>query len=155
MRHESTIRSVALRTVLSPTGRRVPATVNQQTPLGDLPIIEATYHAHNNGAVPLLTLALTMDAMRDSSAVVVAYHDAKGELTARVLWPTSVTLTKENHLTAWCYCTLRRRWQSFRLDRIRSIHPLTTPDDADDETVGVVAAPPPRPPGYVAAVQTA
>ena len=56
----------------------------------------------------------------------------RAKLTARVLWPTSVTLTKENHITAWCYCTLRRAWKSFRLDRIRSIHHLTTPDDAYD-----------------------
>jgi len=75
---------------------------------------------------------------------VVSYHDAKGEQTARVLWPASVTLTKEYHITAWCYCTLRRSWQSFRLDRIQTIHPLTTPDDADEQN-GPVAATPANP----------
>lgn len=127
MRDQSTIRHLSLRTVRTEFGIPFPAIVNQQTPLRDLPIAEATYHAHNEGAVPLHTLALVMDAMRDSGAVVVAYHDAKGELTARVLWPTSVTLTKENHITAWCYCTLRRTWKTFRLDRIRSLHPSPPP----------------------------
>ncbi len=132
MPHESTIRHLPLRTVVTPTGARVPATANQQTPLHHLPMLEATFRHLNGGTVPAQTLALVMEAMRDSAAVVVSYVDAKGELTARVLWPAAVTLTKENHLTAWCYCTLRRAWKSFRLDRIRSVHPLTTPDDVPD-----------------------
>ncbi len=132
MPHESTIRRLPLRTVTTPSGIRIPATANQQTPLPDLSLVEATFRHLNGGAVPAQTVALVMEAMRDSAAVVVSYVDAKGELTARVLWPAAVTLTKENHLTAWCYCTLRRAWKSFRLDRIRSVHPLTTPDDAPD-----------------------
>jgi len=132
MHHESTIRRVSLRTVVTPSGARIPATANQQPALDDLPRVEAAFRHLNGGAVSALTLALVMEAMRDSAAVVVSYGDAKGELTARVLWPAAVTLTKENHLTAWCYCTLRQAWKSFRLDRIRTIHPLTTPDDAPD-----------------------
>jgi len=135
MPHESTIRRLPLRTVTTPSGTRIPATANQQTPLPNLPLMEATFRYLNGGAMPAQTLALVMEAMRDSAAVVVSYVDAKGELTARVLWPAAVTLTKENHLTAWCYCTLRRAWKSFRLDRIRSVHPLTTPDDAPDPDV--------------------
>ncbi len=132
MPHESTIRRLPLRTVTTPSGIRIPATANQQTPLHHLPVLESTFRHLNGGTVSAQTLALVMEAMRDSAAVVVSYVDAKGELTARVLWPAAVTLTKENHLTAWCYCTLRRTWKSFRLDRIRSVHPLTTPDDAPD-----------------------
>jgi len=110
------------------SGERIPATVNAQTPLPNLPIAEAVFRHLNGGEVAVLTLSLVIEAMRDSSAVVVSYVDIKGELTARVLWPASVTLTKDNHLTAWCYCTLRRAWKSFRLDRIRTVHLLTTPD---------------------------
>ncbi len=135
MPHESTIRRLPLRTVITPAGARIPATVNTQTPLSDLPIAEAAFRNLNGGIVPVLTLSLVMEAMRDSSATVVSYVDTKGELTARVLWPASVTLTKDNHLTAWCYCTLRQAWKSFRLDRIRTVHPLTTPDDAPDPHV--------------------
>ncbi len=69
--------------------------------------------------------------MRDGSAVVVMDTDAKGELAARVLWPTSITLSKENHISTWAYCTLRREWRSFRLDRVIACHPLTTPDDCE------------------------
>jgi predicted DNA-binding transcriptional regulator YafY len=76
--------------------------------------------------------------MRDSSAVVAMYTDAKGELAARCLWPNSISLSKENQITARCYCTLRREWRSFRLDRVIACHELTTPDDilADDEPNG-------------------
>jgi len=132
MSHESTIRRLPLRTVATPSGMRILATVNAQTPLPALPAAEAAFRHLNGGEVSALTLALVMEAMRDSAAVVVSYVDTKGELTARVLWPASVTLTKDNHLTAWCYCTLRQAWKSFRLDRIRTVHPLTTPDDAPD-----------------------
>jgi len=144
MRDQSTIRHLSLRTVRTEFGIPFPTTINPQTPLRDLSVAEALYGRYNNGVVSRHTLALTIAAMRDASAVVVSYHDAKGEQTARVLWPTSVTLTKEYHLTAWCYCTLRRSWQSFRLDRIQTIHPLTTPDDADEQN-GPVAATPANP----------
>jgi len=132
MRDQPIIRHLSLRTVRTESGTPFPTTINPQTPLRDLPIAEAVYGRYNGGVVSRNTLALTVAAMRDAAAVVVSYRDAKGEQTARVLWPTSVTLTKEYHITAWCYCTLRRTWQSFRLDRIGSIHPLTTPDDADE-----------------------
>jgi len=132
MRDQSTIRHLSLRTVRTESGIPCPTTINPQTPLRDLPVAEAVYHRYNNGIVSRNTLALTVEAMRDGAAVVVSYRDAKGEQTARVLWPVSVTLTKEYQITAWCYCTLRRTWQSFRLDRIQTIHPLTTPDDADE-----------------------
>ena len=127
MSHESTIRRLPLRTVVTPTGTRIPATVNTQTSLHALPVAEAAFRHLNGGEVCALTLTLVMEAMRDSAAVVVSYVDTKGELTARVLWPASVTLTKDNHLTAWCYCTLRQAWKSFRLDRIRTRTPAHYP----------------------------
>ena len=138
MQHQSTIRRLPLRTVPARAGTRFPTTVNQETPLRDLPVAETLYSRYNGGIVPAHTLTLVMAAMRDAGAVVTSYLDARGELTARVLWPSSVTLTKECHITAWCYCTLRRGWKSFRLDRIQTIHPLTTPDDAEDDAAAPI-----------------
>ncbi len=116
------------RTVEANSGMLVPCTANQQTDLNMLPIIEAVYARFNEGKVARQTLSLVMDAMRDSSAVVVMYcHN--GETTSRVLWPISVTLTKDNNLACHSYCTYRSEWKSFRLDRIISCHALTTPDD--------------------------
>ena len=79
MHHESPIRHIALRTVLTPSGRRFPATVNPQTSLHDLPVAGATYHFHNGGAVPLPTLSLVLEAMRDASAVVASYVDTRAD----------------------------------------------------------------------------
>ena len=80
MSHESTIRRLPLRTVVTPAGTRIPATVNTQTPLHPLPVAEAAFRHLNGGEVSALTLTLMMEAMRDSAAVVVSYVDTKGEL---------------------------------------------------------------------------
>ena len=69
--------------------------------------------------------------MRDGSAVIVLYGDAKGAIEARCLWPTAITLTAASEITCKAYCTLRREMRSFRLDRVLSIHALTTPDDIE------------------------
>jgi len=87
------------------------------------------------GKVALDTITPVAEAVRDASAVVVMYVDGKGELDARVLWPVSVAVTKDRNLVSRCYCTLRKEWRTFRLDRMVAVHPLTTPDDAEpDET---------------------
>jgi predicted DNA-binding transcriptional regulator YafY len=60
-------------------------------------------------------------------------------MNARVLWPNSITFTKDSKITAKCFCTLRRTWKNFRVDRMLTCHALTTPDDiepADDEPRG-------------------
>jgi predicted DNA-binding transcriptional regulator YafY len=129
MSHPITIRRLPLRSVRTRSGRQFPTTVSAETPTHDFALAEVVYRCYNGGRVPAETLSFVMGAVYEGAAVVVSYLDAKGEMTARVLWPSSVTLTHENHLTAWCYCTLRRAWQSFRLDRIQTIHPLTSPDD--------------------------
>ncbi len=72
-----------------------------------------------------------MDAMRDCAAVVTLYTNGKGEVAARVLWPASVTLTKEQNIVCHAYCTKRREWRTFRLDRMVTCHALTTPDDGE------------------------
>ena len=74
---------------------------------------------------------LVADAMRDSSAVVVLYVGLDGGQGARVLWPNSITLTKDNKIVAKCYCTMRKQWKTFRIDRMLTCHGLTTPDDIE------------------------
>lgn len=130
-----TVTKSTTRTVSAKNGYLVPATVDQRTELNDLPIAECIYARLNAGKANRATLGMVMDAVRDASAIVIYYTGADGKQDARVLWPNSVTLTKNNDLTARCYCTLRREWRSFRIDRMNTCHPLTTPDDAltDDE----------------------
>jgi predicted DNA-binding transcriptional regulator YafY len=71
----------------------------------------------------------TEEQARGGVSLVVLYVGADGGQDARVLWPTSITLTADNNLTCKAYCTMRRAWKSFRIDRMLTCHPLTTPDD--------------------------
>ncbi len=77
------------------------------------------------------TVIAVADAMRDSSAVVVLYVGLDGGQDARVLWPNSISLTKENKVVCKAYCTMRRQWKTFRIDRMLTCHELTTPDDCE------------------------
>lgn len=115
------------------TGAIVPAQCDQHTPMDALPAYAQAYHDLTRGVVALATVQRVMDAMRDSGALVVLYTDGKCETAARVLWPNSVTVTKEKNLTARCYDTRTREWRTFRLDRFVSCHDLTTPEDAETE----------------------
>jgi predicted DNA-binding transcriptional regulator YafY len=72
--------------------------------------------------------------MRDSNAVVCLYADSNG-IAARVIWPDAISLTSDNHITCRGYCTLRREFRTFRLDRMQGCHPLTTPDDYEPQPV--------------------
>lgn len=125
------VQSTTVRTVTAKDGYTVPTTADQRTALNDLPICEMLYHRDNGGRVSRATLSLVMDAMRDSAAVVVLYIGADGKQDARVLWPAAVSLTKDNNIVTRAYCTMRREWKSFRLDRMLTCHALTTPDDAE------------------------
>ncbi len=127
----STMNGTASRTITAKSGMILPATIDQQTDMNMLVTCIAMYHRFNERKVAYDTLEKVMEAMRDGSAVVTMYTDAKGELAARVLWPLSITLTKANDLTAYCYCTLRCEFRSFRLDRVIACHELTTPDDCE------------------------
>lgn len=115
------------------TGAIVPAQCDQHTPLDVLPAYAQAYHDMTGGAVAFATIQAVMDAMRDTSAVVALYTDGKAETAARVLWPNCVTVTKDKNLTARCYDTRTREWRTFRLDRMVTVHPLTTPDDAQEQ----------------------
>jgi len=123
--------STASRTITAKSGMILPATITPQTDMNLMVTAIAVYHRFNERKVAYNTLEKTMEAMRDGSAVVTMYTDAKGELAARVLWPLSITLTKANEITAYCYCTLRRECKSFRIDRMLTCHELTTPDDCE------------------------
>ncbi len=118
-----------IRTITAKSGTLLPATIAPQTDINLMVTAIAMYHRFNERKVAYDTRKKVMAAMRDGSAVVVTYTDAKGELVARVLWPLAITLTKANDITAYRYCTLRREWRSFRLSRVIACHPLTTPDD--------------------------
>jgi predicted DNA-binding transcriptional regulator YafY len=124
--------STAHRTITAKSGMLLPATITPQTDFNMMVTAISIYHRVNERNVAYDTLEKTMEAMRDASAVVTMYADAKGVLAARCLWPMNLSLTKEKNITAWCYCTLRREWRSFRLDRMLTCHALTTPDDVAD-----------------------
>jgi predicted DNA-binding transcriptional regulator YafY len=131
----STTQSTATRAIMMRDGYSIPSTADQRTELNDLPICEMMYAKRNGGRVCRATLAAVFEAMRDSNAVVVLYVGADGKQDARVLWPNSVTLTKDDNIVCCAYCTMRRQWKSFRLDRMITCHPLSMPDDilTDDE----------------------
>lgn len=123
--------STTARTITAKSGMILPATITPQTDFNLMDTACVVYHRFNERKVAYDTLEKVMEAMRDGSAVVTMYTDAKGELAARALWPDSITLTKDHNITARCYCTLRREWRSFRLDRMLTCHALTTPDDVE------------------------
>jgi predicted DNA-binding transcriptional regulator YafY len=118
------------RTVFTLAGDPVPASIDQRTPLGDLPLAAAVYLRLNEGRTATDTVLNVFDAMRDSNAVVVLYADGNG-IEARVIWPERISLTSDNHITCHGYCTLRKEYRTFRLDRMIGCHPLSTPDDYD------------------------
>jgi predicted DNA-binding transcriptional regulator YafY len=127
----STTNGTTARIISAKSGMILPATIDPQTDFNLMEVACHVYSRYNAYKVAYDTLSSVKDAMRDSSAVVVLYADAKGEIAARVLWPNSITLTKENQIVTKAYCTLRREWRSFRLDRMLACHALTTPDDCE------------------------
>jgi predicted DNA-binding transcriptional regulator YafY len=40
-----------------------------------------------------------------------------------------VMLTEEHYVACKAYCTFRQRTQTFRLDRMRCVHPVTFPGE--------------------------
>ncbi len=137
--------STTAQSITLSTGAVVPVTCDQHTPLDLLPLYVDAYHTLAGGAVALDTIRQVVDAMRDSAAIVALYTDGKCETMARGLWPNSVTLTKDSKLTCRAYCTLRREWRTFRIDRMIAVHPLTTPDDEASQTTAPPAPPSPDP----------
>jgi hypothetical protein len=123
--------STMVQSITLDSGTIVPATCDQQTDLAILPICIDAYHALTGGTVALATVQAVMHAMRDVSAVITLYTDGKCETAARCLWPASVSVTTDKNLVSRAYCTLRREWRTFRMDRMVTVDPLTTPDDTE------------------------
>ncbi len=119
------------RTITTKSGMILPATITPETDMNLMVTAICLYHSFNERRTDYDTLEAVMMAMRDGSAVVTMYTDATGEQAARVLWPSSITLTAGNNITARCYCTLRRQYKSFRIERMAMCHALTTPDDSE------------------------
>ncbi len=126
-----TAQSTAPRTVTAASGMILSATITPETDLNLMVTAICLYHSFNERRTDYGTLEGVMMAMRDGSAVVTLYTDAKGAQAARCLWPLAITLTADNNLTARCYCTLRREVKSFRIERMAMCHALTTPDDCE------------------------
>jgi predicted DNA-binding transcriptional regulator YafY len=109
----------------------LPATIDQSTEFKTILLAMSIYYKQSGCLGSFDTAILVADAMRDSSAVVVLYVGLDGGQDARVLWPNSISFTKEKKIVARCYCTMRRQWKTFRIDRLLTAHPLTTPDDCE------------------------
>jgi len=125
------VQSTAPRTVTASSGMILPATITPETDMNMMVTAICLYHSFNERRTDYDTLEEVMMAMRDGSAVVVLYTDAQGDQAARVLWPSSITLSGANNICCKAYCTLRRQHKSFRLDRMAMCHALTTPDDCE------------------------
>src|SRR5689334_16914126 len=107
----STTNATTARTISAKSGMILPATITPQCDFNLMDTACIVYHRFNDHKVAYDTLNKVKDAMRDSSACVVMYADAKGEIAARCIWPDSITLTSDNNITARGYCTLRREWR--------------------------------------------
>ena len=127
----TTAQSTAPRTITAASGMILPATITAETDMNLMVTAICLYHSFNQQRTDYDTLEEVMMAMRDGSAVVTLYTDAQGDQAARVLWPNSITLSGANNITCKAYCTLRREWKSFRIDRMAMCHALTTPDDCE------------------------
>jgi len=123
--------STAPRTVTASSGMVLPATITPETDFNVMATAICLYHSFNERRTDYDTLEEVMMAMRDASAVVTLYTDANGAQAARCLWPLAITLTGENNICCKAYCTLRRQFKSFRIDRMAMCHALTTPDDCE------------------------
>ncbi len=127
----TTVQSTAPRTVTAASGMILPTTITPETDFNLMVTCIALYHSFNESRTDYDTLEEVMMAMRDGSAVVTLYTDAQGDQAARVLWPSSITLSGAHNITCKAYCTLRRQFKSFRIDRMAMCHALTTPDDCE------------------------
>jgi len=128
----STTNATTARTITTKSGMLLPATIDQQTDFNLITTAMAVYYKQSGCLGSFATAVAVADAMRDSSAVVVLYVGLDGGQDARVLWPNSISMTKDAKIVARCYCTLRREWKTFRIDRMLTCHELTTPDDVQD-----------------------
>ena len=119
------------RTITAKSGMILPATIDQSTEFNLITTAMTIYYKQGGCKGSFDTAIAVADAMRDSSAVIVEYIALNGEMNARCLWPNTISFTKDKNIVARCYCTLRKEWKTFRIDRMLTCHALTTPDDAE------------------------
>ncbi len=109
----------------------LPATIDQSTDFNLITTATAIFYKMSGCLGSFDTVIAVADAMCDSSAVVVLYVGLDGGQDARMLRPNSNTLTKEYKIVATCYCTMRKQWKTFRIDRMLTCHELTTAGDCE------------------------
>lgn len=120
-------------TIMRPVTITIPRTLIEQTPphLVD-DALDAFVSLAENAPGALyysrIDLATIAAAMREGSAVCVRYeHD--DEITARVLFPSAIFLTKANHICVRAFCTYRRETKCFRADRMACVHSVMMPGE--------------------------
>jgi hypothetical protein len=126
------VQSTPVSTLSVPSGGIIPAIVTADfltAAQDNISLVRVAFDTANEFRVAYDTFRAVLEATRDGGAVVVLYADAKAELVARVLWPNAVALTKEKNICCRAFCTHRKEWRTFRLDRFVTCHALTTPDD--------------------------
>lgn len=112
------------------TGYRVPCTADAGW------LSENQYHIYDALAVYArvvpdidpTTIKRVLTATRDGDALVVLYQHG-GETTARVLFPSAVMVSKDDHLAVRAFCTYRREIRSFRVDRFMDSHAFVLPGE--------------------------
>ncbi len=127
----STTNATTARTITTKSGMLLPAMIDQQTDINMITTAITIYYKQSGCLGSFDTVVTVADAMRDSSAVVVLYVGLDGGQDARVLWPNSISLTKDSKVVCKAYCTMRKQWKTFRIDRMLTCHELTTPDDCE------------------------
>lgn len=86
-------------------------------------------------AVPDLDRATTrnaLEATRGGDALVICYRHGS-QTTARVVFPSVVSVTRDGNVTMTGFCSHRREVRAFRLDRVLDSHILAFPGDAAAE----------------------
>src|SRR4051812_43461072 len=122
--HSTTARTVtAPRTITAKSGMVLPTTLDQRTDMNLITTAMSIFYKQSGCLGSFDTAVQIADAMRDASAVVVMYVALDGEMTARCLWPQSISFTKEMKISVRAYCTMRRTLRTFRLDRVITCHP--------------------------------
>jgi len=122
-------------TLMRPVTLTVPRTLTEGT---DPQLVDdalaAFYEAAKDASGALYysknALAVIAAAMLEGGAVCVRYeHD--NEVTARVIFPSAILFTKDNHITVRGFCTYRREVKCFRVDRMACVHPLVLPGETN------------------------
>ena len=107
----ATMKATAARTVVAKSGMVLPATIDPQTEFNLIATAMAIDYKRSNGhkvAYDTIEEGQGRDAGDRLGGRDDVPADAKGEIAARVVWPSSqLTLSGANDITCKGYCTLR------------------------------------------------